>query len=140
MTRFRALRLPWAVLALLVAAFALAALLLGAVGIYGVMSYLVAQRAREMGIRMALGAGAREVMSLVVLRAAKLATVGAAVGVVAAFLATRTLSSLLFGVSARDPITFAAVPLVFLVVAIVASSAPAWRATRVNPVRALRED
>jgi putative ABC transport system permease protein len=125
---------------LLVAAFALAAMLLGAVGIYGVMSYLVAQRAREMGIRMALGASAREVMSLVVVRAAKLAAVGAAVGVVAAFMATSTLSSLLFGVGARDPITFAMVPMLFLVVAIAASAAPAWRATRVDPVRALRED
>jgi len=125
---------------LLVSAFACAALILGAVGIYGVMSYLVAQRAQEMGIRMALGASVRDVMGLVVSRGARLAATGAAVGVVAAFIATRALSSLLYGVGARDPLTFVAVPLLFLIVAVAASSAPAWRATRVDPVRALRAD
>ena len=125
---------------LLVAAFAVAALLLGAVGIYGVMSYLVAQRAQEMGIRMALGATMRDVIGMVVLRAAKLAALGAVVGIIGAFAATRALRSLLYGIGARDPITFVVVPVLFLFVAIVASSAPAWRATRVDPVRALRAD
>ncbi|HJQ22072.1 MAG TPA: ABC transporter permease [Gemmatimonadaceae bacterium] len=125
---------------LLVAAFALAALLLGAVGIYGVMSYLVAQRTREMGIRLALGATARDVTGLVVRRGAVLATIGAAAGIIASFAATRALASLLFGVSARDPITLALVPLLFLIVAVIASAAPAVRAARVNPVRALRAD
>ena len=125
---------------LLVGAFALAALILGAVGIYGVMSYLVAQRAQEMGIRMALGASMRDVMALVVSRGARLAAAGAVVGIVAAFIATRALSSLLYGVSARDPVTFVVVPTLFLVVAVVASWAPAWRATKVDPVRTLRAD
>jgi len=125
---------------LLVAAFALAALLLGAVGIYGVMSYLVGQRMQEMGIRIALGAPRAGVVRLVVGRAAMLAAAGAAVGLLAAFFATRSLASLLYGVSATDPLTFFLVPVVFLIVAVLASAAPALRATRVDPVRALRAD
>jgi putative ABC transport system permease protein len=125
---------------LLVGAFALAALLLGAIGIYGVMSYLVGQRSQEMGIRLALGAPAHSVLSLVVRRGVRVAAVGALVGVVAATLATRWLSSLLYGISATDPVTFVAVPLLFVVVASLASLLPALRATRVDPARALRSD
>jgi predicted permease len=125
---------------LLVGAFALAALLLGAIGIYGVMSYLVGQRLQEMGIRLALGATASAVIGLVVGRAARLAAVGVMVGIVAALLATRWLSTLLYDVSPTDPMTFVAVPLLFLLVAVVASYAPARRATRIDPVRALRAD
>jgi predicted permease len=125
---------------LLVGAFAIAALLLGAVGIYGVMSYLVGQRTHEMGIRIALGASARGVIALVVGRAARLAALGAAIGILAALFATRWLESLLYGVSATDPITFIGVPLLFLGVAVVASYAPAWRATRIDPVKALRAE
>jgi putative ABC transport system permease protein len=125
---------------LLVGAFALAALLLGAVGIYGVMSYLVGQRTQEMGIRIALGASTAGVLGLVVGRAAGLAAAGAAVGLLAAFFATRSLGSLLYGVSATDPLTFVMVPVAFLVVAVLASGAPALRATRVDPVKALRSD
>ena len=125
---------------LLVGAFAFAALLLGAVGIYGVMSFLVGQRMQEMGIRIALGASARGVIGLVVGRATRLAALGAAIGIAAALFATRWLDALLYGISATDPITFIAVPLLFLGVAAMASYAPARRATRIDPVRALRAE
>jgi putative ABC transport system permease protein len=126
--------------ALLVGLFAMCALLLGAIGIYGVMSYLVSQRTQEMGIRLALGAPHAGVIGLVVGRATRLAAIGGIIGVVAAFFATRSLGALLYGVSASDPLTYVTVPLVFLVVALAASYAPALRATRVDPVNALRAD
>jgi predicted permease len=125
---------------LLVAAFALLALTLGAVGIYGVMSYLVGERRREMGIRIALGATRASVMRLVLRRAAWLAAVGAAVGLVGAMIATRSLRQWLYGVSPMDPVTFLSVPVLFLAVAALASSAPALRATRADPASALREE
>jgi len=125
---------------LLVASFAAAALLLGAVGVYGVMSYLVSQRAREMGIRVALGATSANVLGLVLGRGAWLAGAGAAVGVAAALGVTRSLRSLLFGVSSTDAVTFVTVPLVFVIVALLASYGPARRATRADPVAALRAD
>jgi putative ABC transport system permease protein len=124
---------------LLVAGFALAALLLGATGIYGVMSYVVSQRAHEMGVRVALGATSRDILTLVVGRGASLALAGAAVGCAMAFLATRALRSLLFGVSATDPLTFAAAVALFVAVAVAASLAPAHRAMRADPVEALRD-
>ena len=125
---------------LLVASFATLALMLGTVGIYGVMSYLVGQRTKEMGIRVALGASRNQVMRLIVGRAVRLAAVGGAAGLVAALAATRALRRWLYGVSPTDPATLAIVALLFLVVAVVASSAPALRATRVDPSRSLRED
>jgi putative ABC transport system permease protein len=125
---------------LLVAAFALLALALGAVGIYGVMSYLVGERRREMGIRIALGASRASVMQLVLLRAAWLAGVGAAIGIAGAMVATRSLRQWLYGVSATDPATFLLVPVLFLAVAALASSAPALRATRADPAGTLREE
>jgi putative ABC transport system permease protein len=125
---------------LLVGLFAACALLLGAIGIYGVMSYLVSQRTQEMGIRIALGATRFGVIGLVVGRATRLAVIGAGVGVLAAFFATRSLGSLLYSVSSSDPVTFVAVPLGFLLIALLASYAPALRATRVDPVKALRAD
>ena len=125
---------------MLVLAFAAAALLLGAIGIYGVMSYVVGQRMQEMGVRLALGAPPSGVIALVVRRAASLALAGAVVGILAALVATRSLGSLLYGISATDPLTFVAVPVLFLLVAVGASYAPALRATRVDPVRALRAD
>ena len=124
----------------LVAAFAAAALLLGAIGIYGVMSYLVGQRTQEMGIRLALGAPASGVIGLVVGRAARLAALGAGLGIVAALVATRWLGGLLYGISATDPLTFVIVPVGFLAIAVVASYVPAQRATRIDPVRALRAE
>jgi putative ABC transport system permease protein len=125
---------------LAVGAFALAALLLGAIGIYGVMSYLVGERAREMGIRIALGAPLSGVISLVVGRAAKLAAAGAVIGVGAALLSMRLLNSFLVGVSATDPLTFVLVPLLFICVALAASAAPARRAARADPASTLRAD
>jgi predicted permease len=125
---------------LLVGAFAAAALLLGAIGIYGVMTYLVSQRTQEMGIRIALGATAGGVIGLVVGRAARLAALGALLGIVAALFATRWLGTLLYGVSATDSVTFIAVPVGFLAIAVIASYVPAYRATRIDPVRALRAE
>jgi len=125
---------------LLVAAFALLALALGAVGIYGVMSYLVGERRREMGIRIALGASRASVMRLVLRRAAWLAGVGAAIGLGGAMIATRSLRQWLYGVSPMDPVTFLFVPILFLAVAALASWAPALRATRADPATTLREE
>ena len=124
----------------LVGAFAVAALLLGAIGIYGVMSYLVGLRQQEMGIRLALGAAPSRVLALVVGRGALLAAAGAAAGIVIAWLGSGALSALLFGVSPRDPATFAVVPLLFVAIAATASLLPAFRATRVDPATTLRSD
>ena len=125
---------------LLVGTFALLAFALGAVGIYGVMSYLVSERTREMGIRIALGASAARVTGLVLGRAARLALTGTVVGVVAALLVTRFLRDWLYGVSPADPLTFAAVPVLFLGVAAIATYAPARRATHADPAASLREE
>jgi predicted permease len=124
----------------LVASFATLALLLGAVGIYGVMSYLVSERTQEMGIRLALGASRRAVIGLVVRRATTLSAIGAVIGVAASLAATRSLRQLLYGISATDPLTLVTVPLLFLAVAALASYAPALRATRVDPARTLRAE
>ena len=120
--------------------FAATALTLAAVGIYGVLSYLVSQRTREIGIRVAVGAGPGEVMRLVVGRGMLLALAGVAIGVAAAFVSSRLMESLLFGVQPRDPLTFVGVPVVLTGVAIVASVIPALRASRVDPVIALRAE
>ena len=123
---------------LLVALFALATLLLGATGIYGVMSYVVSQRAQEMGIRVALGATSRDVVQLIVGRGAALAVVGAVAGCVVALATTRLLASLLYGVTPTDPLTFGTAIVLFIGVAVVASAGPARRATRTDPVETLR--
>ena len=117
--------------------FAFAALLLAAAGIYGVVSYSVTQRTREMGIRVALGAERLDVLRLIILHAAKLALAGELVGILAALGATRLLASLLFGVSSIDAATFAGVVLLLTAVAFVACYIPARRATRVDPIVAL---
>jgi putative ABC transport system permease protein len=114
--------------------------LLAAIGIFGVISYSVAQRTRELGIRIALGAQARGVLRLVLGGALRLAAAGVLVGLIGAFALTRFLSAFLFGVSANDPATFAAVALVLGAVALLASYLPAWRATRVDPLVALRTE
>ena len=118
--------------------FAATALVLAAVGIYGVVSYRVAQRTQEIGIRIALGAAPRQVRRVVVRDAMAVVGVGLAAGAIGALLMTRLLSSLLYGVSATDPATFAAVPLLLLAAAWAASDLPARRATRVDPAAALR--
>lgn len=125
---------------LLLAAFAGVALLLGAIGIYGVLAYTVNERKQEIGIRMALGAGTSEVLRMVVRQGAVLAGIGIVIGLFSAAAGTRVLSSLLYEVSPTDTFTFAVVPALLLAVALVASYLPARRATRVDPMIALRKE
>ncbi len=122
----------------LLSLFGFLALILAAIGIYGVMAYSVSQRTHEIGIRMALGAAQSDVLNLVVRQGMKLTVVGLGVGLVAAFLITRLVASLLFGVSATDPVTFGGVALILGVIGSLACYLPARRATRVDPLEALR--
>jgi putative ABC transport system permease protein len=126
--------------ALLVASFAVVAVMLAAVGIYGVMSFIVAQRIREIGLRMALGATRSGVLALVVSRASRPVIVGIAVGLSVAFVLTRVLKSMLFGVTASDAVTFTSAALVLGAAAIAACLVPAVRAVRIDPIRALRHE
>ena len=116
------------------------ALILSAIGLYGVVSYGVAQRTREVGIRMALGADGRTMVRLLAAGGLKLVVIGGAIGLAVALVGTRLLGRLLFGIDTMDPMTFIAVPLVLGVTALVAAYVPARRASRVNPVSALRAD
>ncbi len=125
---------------LLLAAFAVAAALLAAVGIYGVMSYAVARRTREIGLRMALGAKPRDVLRLVVGQGMTVALAGAGVGIAAALLLTRLMSSVLYGVRPTDPVTYAGVALLLLAIALLASYLPARRAAHIDPGKALRAE
>jgi predicted permease len=129
---------PARVAATVLGAFGLVALMLAAIGIYGVTSYAVAQRTREIGIRMALGAQLSDVLKLILTSGVKLTAIGMAIGLAGAFLLTRALTSLLSGVSATDPATFVSVSAVLVVVALLASYLPARRATKVDPMVALR--
>ncbi len=122
----------------LLGAFAAIALALAAVGIYGVLAYLVSQRTQEIGIRLAIGADRSEVLRMVLRQGMNLAVIGIGVGLAAAFLLTGLMRSLLYEVTPGDPMTFALVPAVLLVVSLVASYIPALRATRVSPLIALR--
>jgi putative ABC transport system permease protein len=126
--------------AMLLGTFAGLALLLAGFGLYGVMAYSVAQRGREIGIRMALGARSGDVRSLVVRQALWLGAAGLAIGITGALAVTRVLGSLLFGVSPSDPLTFGGVSAALVTVLLLAAYLPARRATRVDPIVALRAD
>jgi len=120
--------------------FAVVALALAAVGLYGVMSYGVAQRTHELGLRMALGATARDTLKLIIGQGMKLVALGLALGVGGALVVSRLMTHLLFGVSAHDPLTFVVIALLLMVIALLACYIPARRATRVDPMVALRQE
>jgi len=124
----------------LMGGFAALALLLAAIGIYGVLAYFVGQRVREIGVRMALGATAAEVVGLVLLQGMYPILAGTAIGIAGSFACSRLLEELLYGVSASDPLVYAAVPAFLLASALLASYIPAWQATRIDPIIALRCD
>jgi putative ABC transport system permease protein len=121
-------------------AFALIALLLAAIGIYGVLSGSVTERMREIGVRSALGASRSDILALVVRQAMKMTGLGILIGLAGAAAATQALVSLLFGVSRLDPITFLSVIALLAAVSALSCSAPAWRAARIDPALALRAE
>ena len=123
----------------IVGLFALTALVLAGIGIYGVISYIVSERTHEFGIRLALGAERRNILQMVLRQGLRLAIAGAAVGLVGALLVSRFLATLLYGVPPTDLLTFSGVGLLFICVALLACYLPALRATKVDPVIALRD-
>jgi putative ABC transport system permease protein len=123
---------------IMLVAFAVLALLLASLGIYGVLAYFVTQHTNEIGVRLALGATPRNILFLVLRKGMGLTLIGVAIGVAASLALTRWMSSLLFGVKAVDPLTFVAVPMLLGVVALLACAIPARRATKVDPIVALR--
>jgi predicted permease len=129
---------PARLAAILLGALGILALTLASVGLYGVMAYSVTQRTREIGVRMALGAARSQVRTMILRQAMTLVVIGLAVGVAGALAVARVVTRLLFGLSAMDPATFGGVCLLLVVVAMLASYVPAWRASRLDPLRALR--
>jgi putative ABC transport system permease protein len=123
---------------LMLAVFALLALTLATVGIYGLTAYSVSRRTHEIGLRVALGASQAEILRLVVVRGLATSLIGAAIGLAAAWQLTRTLSGMLYGVTATDPLVFVGVPMLLVMVSVIASYVPARRATRIDPLVALR--
>jgi ABC-type antimicrobial peptide transport system permease subunit len=123
---------------LLLAGFSATALILAIVGIYGVLSYSVTQRRQEFRIRLALGAEHADILRLVLRQGIFLAVIGIVAGLVASLLLTRLMSSMLYKTGAHDPITFVLIPLLFFVIAMLVSYLPACRATKINPIEALR--
>ncbi|HXU21138.1 MAG TPA: FtsX-like permease family protein, partial [Verrucomicrobiae bacterium] len=123
---------------ILLGVFAAIALVLSAIGIYGVISYVVGQRTHEIGIRLALGAHPGDVMRLILGQATRLALIGVAIGIAAALALTRLMTKIIFGVNAHDPLTFAGVAFVLVIVALAACYIPARRAMRTDPMVALR--
>jgi putative ABC transport system permease protein len=121
-------------------AFGLLGMLLAVIGVYGVMAFMVQQRTSEIGIRMAVGASPSRVVAMVMGESARLAAVGIAIGVAGALALTRLVKSMLFDVSPSDPVVYLGVVLVLGVTALVAGAGPAWRASRIDPVRALRQE
>ena len=124
----------------MVGTFAVLALVLAMVGVFGVLAYTVEQRQREIGVRMALGATGGRVMRLVLRDIGWTIAAGAIAGMLLAAVSGRLIATFLFGVTPLDPLTFAIVPVVILLTALVAAAAPAWRASRINPVEAFRYD
>jgi putative ABC transport system permease protein len=117
-----------------------AAVLLAAMGIYGVISFSVGQRTHEMGIRVALGAGRGNIIRLIVKQGLHLTAIGVAIGLIVAFALARVMQALLYGVGTLDPLTFIGMPLFLVAIALAASYVPARRATRVDPITALRHE
>jgi len=124
----------------LMTAFGFCALGLAAIGVYGLVAYWVQQRSREIGIRLALGAGPSDIALMVVRQGMRLVVVGVGAGMIAALGLVQLIRSLLFGVPPRDPVVFISIPLLLAVVALGAVSVPAWRATRIDPLKTLRAE
>ncbi len=131
---------PRRMLLVLLVLFAGLAIVLAAAGLYGVLTYVVAQRTREIGIRLALGAVGRDVATMVLRDTARIVVLGLAIGLATSLLVTGVLRSLLYGVSARDPLTFVATPALMAIVALLASLVPALRAARVDPIVSMRTE
>jgi putative ABC transport system permease protein len=131
---------PAKVAATVLGVFGLVALMLAAIGVYGITSYAVAQRTHEIGVRLALGAQLGDVLRLILRQGLMLTIIGCAIGLFGAYLAMRAITSVLYGVSATDPLTFGFVSLLLIVVALIACYVPARRATKVEPLIALRNE